>query len=86
MEKLNFSLAPKADILKDLESFLETSPEEVAVNVIIKGTAAKKFLYVKTFLASSFPELSEDDIVKFIIRSGVQRELEKFKDIWDGVS
>lgn len=86
MEKLNFSLAPKADILKDLESFLETSPEEVAVNVIIKGSAAKKFLYVKTFLSSSFPELSEDDIVKFIIRSGVQRELEKFKDIWDGVS
>ena len=86
MDKLKFNIAPKQEIIKDLESFLQDAPDEVSVNVIIKGSSAKKFLYVKTLLSSSFPELDEDDIVKLIIRYSVQRELEKFKDIWNDVS
>jgi hypothetical protein len=82
MDKLKFNIAPKQEIIKDLESFLQDAPDEVSVNVIIKGSSAKKFLYVKTLLSSSFPELDEDDIVKFIIRSGVQRELEINSPQW----
>ena len=86
MDELNFNLASKKDILNNMESLIKDLPDETAINVIIKGSSAKKFLFVKTFLSSSFPEISEDDIVKFILRSGVQRELEKFKSIWNDIS
>ena len=56
MDKLKFNIAPKQEIIKDLESFLQDAPDEVSVNVIIKGSSAKKFLYVKTLLSSSFHE------------------------------
>jgi hypothetical protein len=32
---------------------------------------------------SSYPELSENDIEKFIVRSGVERELERINRIWN---
>jgi hypothetical protein len=86
MDELNFNLASKKDILNNMESLIKDLPDETAINLIIKGSSAKKFLFVKTFLSSSFPEISEDDIVKFILRSGVQRELEKFKSIWNDIS
>lgn len=86
MDKLDFSLASKKEIIDNIENLLKELPDETSVNVIIKGSSAKKFILVKTFLSSSFPEIDEDDIVKFILRSGVQRELEKFESIWNDIS
>jgi hypothetical protein len=81
-EDLNFTIAATSDIVQALEEKLKDLPSEVSLNVILKGNAAKKFYFIKTLLTSSYPELSEEEIDKFIVRSGVERELDRFNKIW----
>jgi hypothetical protein len=47
----------------------------------LKGNSAKKFHIVKTILTSSYPELDEEEIDAYIVRSGIHRELEKLSSI-----
>jgi hypothetical protein len=61
---------------------LQDPPEEISVNVIIKGVAAKKFHLVQTILKASYPELEDEEVDKFIIRSGVEREMSRLSNIF----
>ena len=70
------------DIMQKIFTTLQEPPEEVSVNVIIKGVAAKKFHLVKTILKASYPELEDEEIDKFIIRSGVEREMSRLSNIF----
>ena len=81
MEKIDFTKDKKA-LLAEVNSKLSKIPEEISVNVILKGEGAKKFHFVKSILTSAYPELDEDDIDKFIVRSGVEREMARFSNIW----
>jgi hypothetical protein len=68
--------------MQQIFTTLQEPPEEVSVNVIIKGVAAKKFHLVKTILKASYPELEDEEIDKFIIRSGVEREMSRLSNIF----
>ena len=78
---LNFKIAPRQDIVDRIEDAFKNPPKEIAINVIIKGSSAAKFNILKTMLSASFPDLEDEEIDKYIIRAGVERELEKFSDI-----
>lgn len=77
MDKINHN-----DIMQRIFTTLQEPPEEVSVNVIIKGVAAKKFHLVQTILKASYPELEDEEIDKFIIRSGVEREMSRLSNIF----
>ncbi len=77
MDKINHN-----DIMDKIFTTLQEPPEEVSVNVIIKGVAAKKFHLVQTILKASYPELEDEEIDKFIIRSGVEREMSRLSNIF----
>lgn len=81
MENLNPNLQ-KNELLKEVNSKLANIPEEISINVIIKGAGAKKYHFVKSVLSSAYPKLDSDDIDKFIVRSGVEREMARFSKIW----
>jgi hypothetical protein len=81
MEKIDFTKDKKA-LLAEVNLKLANIPDEISVNVILKGEGAKKFHFVKSILTSAYPELDEDDIDKFIVRSGVEREMARFSNIW----
>jgi hypothetical protein len=68
--------------MQQIFTTLQEPPEEVSVNVIIKGVAAKKFHLIKTILKASYPELEDEEIDKFIIRSGVEREMSRLSNIF----
>jgi hypothetical protein len=70
------------DIMQQIFTTLQEPPEEVSVNVIIKGVAAKKFHLIQTILKASYPELEDEEIDKFIIRSGVEREMSRLSNIF----
>ena len=70
------------DIMQQIFTKLQEPPEEVSVNVIIKGVAAKKFHLIQTILKASYPELEDEEIDKFIIRSGVEREMSRLSNIF----
>jgi hypothetical protein len=73
----------KTLIFNKINSKLNDIPKEIAVNVILKGESARKFYIIKQILLHTVPELDEDEIDKFILRSGVEREINKITDIWD---
>jgi len=70
------------DIMEKIFTTLQDPPEEISVNVIIKGVAAKKFHLVQTILKASYPELEDEEVDKFIIRSGVEREMSRLSNIF----
>lgn len=78
---LNFKVAPRSEIVAKVEEAVMFAPEEVPVNILLTGTSAKKFHIIKTLITSSMPDLEEDDVVKYILRAGVEREFEKFFDV-----
>ena len=59
------------DLLKELSN----CADEIPVNLIVNGTLAKK-------LHSKYYNLSEDEIVKFLIRQGVEKEIEKIGNVF----
>lgn len=83
MNPVNFSNEKKLEIFKKIQSELEDCPKEIPINVVLKGESARKFFIIKKILNITLPELDEDDIDKFIVRSGVEREIGKISQIWD---
>ena len=81
MSDLNFELAKYEDIIREVNDAVMNPPSEVSVNIILKGNSAKKFHIVKTILTSSYPELDEEEIDAYIVRSVIHRELEKLSSI-----
>lgn len=73
----------KKSMLAEVNEKLANIPEEISVSVILKGEGAKKYHFVKSVLSSAYPELDEDDIDKFIVRSGIEREMARFSQIWN---
>jgi hypothetical protein len=73
MLKPNFNLNEIKESLKDIS-------DEVAVNLILTGSAAKKMLLLRQIMITAFPDLTEESIYKYILTSGINRELEKFAE------
>jgi len=71
-----------SEVLNKINSELQSSPDEISINVILTGIGAKKFHLVKTIISSTNPEFDEEEICKYIIRSGIEREMEKISKIW----
>ena len=78
---LNFNISPRKEIVDKVEQAMINPPDEVAINILLTCVSAKKLHIIKTLIASSMPDLEEDDILKYIIRAGVERELEKFSQV-----
>ena len=76
---------PMQEIVREIEKAVSNPPEELAINLIISGVTAKKFHLIKTIISSSMPELDEDDITAYIIRAGVERELDRLSEVHEQV-
>ena len=70
-----------SDIFKKISQELNDVPKEFPVNLIVLGESARKLHYVKTIISNTHPELTEEDVLKFILRSGVEREFQKITTI-----
>ena len=74
-----------SEILNKINADLQNAPEEIPINTILTGEAAKKYHLMKTILSSVAPEFDDEDICKYIIRSGIEREMDKISDVWKNV-
>ena len=72
-------LKPNFDLNKIKESITEI-PNEVSVNLILTGSAAKQLVLLRQIMITAFPDLTEEMIFKYIMTSGIKRELEKFSE------
>lgn len=77
------TLAKPTEIIKSVEEKLSNTPDEISVNLILTGNGAKRYHFVMSILASIYPELNEEEIHKYLLRSGVERELERITNIWN---
>ncbi len=72
-------LKPNFDLNQIKESITEI-PNEVSVNLILTGSAAKQLVLLRQIMITAFPDLTEEMIFKYIMTSGIKRELEKFSE------
>ncbi len=63
-----------------IKESLSNAPDEVSVNIIIKGSTAKKLLLLREIMLNTMPDLDEDMVYKYLFSVGVNKELEKFSD------
>ncbi len=63
-----------------IKESLSNAPDEVSVNIIIKGSTAKKLFLLREIMLNTMPELDEDMVYKYLFSVGVNKELEKFSD------
>jgi hypothetical protein len=80
---LDFTSPTPSEIISNIEKELATPPKEVAINLILTGNGAKRYHFIKSILSSSYPELDNEEIDKYLLRSGVERELERIAHIWN---
>jgi len=66
-----------------VEEKLSNPPEEISVNLVLTGNGAKRYHFVMSILSSIYPELNEEEVHKYLLRSGVERELERITNIWN---
>lgn len=78
---LDFKLASRKEIVDKIEEAISNPPDEYPVNILLTGNAANKFNLLKIIISSSYPNLDEEDILKYIIRAGIEREFEKFSEV-----
>lgn len=76
-------LAKPTEIIKSVEEKLSNPPQEISVNLVLTGNGAKKYHFVMSILSSIYPELNEEEVHKYLLRSGVERELERITNIWN---
>lgn len=63
-----------------IKESLSNAPDEVSINIIIKGSTAKKLLLLREIMLNTMPDLDEDMVYKYLFSVGVNKELEKFSD------
>ena len=75
-------IKPKIENLNinTIKESLVDSPNEVAVNLILTGSTAKKLLLLREIMITAFPDLTEEMIYKYLLSSGINKELEKFSN------
>ena len=76
-------LAKPTEIIKSVEEKLSNPPKEISVNLVLTGNGAKRYHFVMSILSSIYPELNEEEVHKYLLRSGVERELERITNIWN---
>ena len=71
-----------SEIMNKINLELQNVPEEIAINTILTGVGAKRYHLMKTILSSMDPDIDDEEVCKYIIRSGIEREMEKISKIW----
>lgn len=78
--------APKAAIAEDLGRAMAEVPEEITVSVTLRGRGAARYHFARTLLLLAFPDLAQEDVDKFLMRAGAEREIERLAHLWSRVS
>ena len=65
-----------SEIIELIKDDIIDPPEEITISLTLKGIGAKRYNFVTKLLEASFGE-SQEEIAKFLITSGVEREIEK---------
>ena len=66
--------------IRNIKESLSNAPDEVAVNIIVKGKKEKKLFLLREIMLTAMPDLDEEMIYKYLLSVGVSKELEKFSD------
>ncbi len=66
--------------INNIKESLANAPNEVAINIIVNNSTAKKLLLLKEIMLTAMPDLDDDMVYKYLFTVGVNKELEKFSD------
>ncbi len=66
--------------INKIKESLADAPNEVAINIIVNNSTAKKLHLLKEIMLTAMPDLDDDMVYKYLFTVGVNKELEKFSD------
>ena len=64
------------DIIKKLKLTLDKAPEEIPVNILVKGFTANKVHFISQLMLAEKPGYTDEEIYEYIFWSGANKILE----------
>jgi hypothetical protein len=64
------------EIIEKLKLTLDKSPEEIPVNILVKGFTANKVHFISQLMLAENPGYTDEDIYEYIFWSGANKILE----------
>ena len=64
------------EIIDKLKLALENTPEEISVNMLIKGSTANKVNFISQLMQAENPDFDDETIYQYIFWNGANKVLE----------
>jgi hypothetical protein len=64
------------DIIEKLKLTLDKAPEEIPVNILVKGFTANKIHFISQLMLAEKPGYTDEEIYEYIFWSGANKILE----------
>jgi hypothetical protein len=71
--------------LDEIKQALNFPPDYIEMTIKLQGKSAHRFHFAKTLLSSVFKDLSEEEIIAYLVRQGAEKEIEKLSHIWSKI-
>ena len=69
-------MAPVAKIMKKIEEECVDPPKEIELNIKLTGVGAARYFLISKIIEEGFG-MSEEETAKYLVRLGVEQEIEK---------
>ena len=64
------------EIIEKLKLTLDKTPEEIPVNILVKGFTANKINFIRELMLADHPGYTDEEIYQYIFWSGANKILE----------
>jgi len=64
------------EIIEKLKLNLDKTPEEIPVNILVKGFTANKINFIRELMLADHPGYTDEEIYQYIFWSGANKILE----------
>jgi len=81
-----FEIAPDLKNLDKITDAIQNPPDYVDLSFRVSGKSAQRLNLAKSLLEIVYPSLSEEDLIKYLLRAGVENEIKKLALVWDKIN
>lgn len=81
-----FEIAPDLKNLDKITDAIQNPPDYVDLSFRVSGKSAQRLNLAKSLLETVYPSLSEEDLIKYLLRAGVENEIKKLALVWNKIN
>jgi hypothetical protein len=81
-----FEISPDLKNLDKITEAIQNPPDFVDLSFRVSGKSAHRLNLAKSLLEIVYPSLSEEDLIKYLLRAGVENEIKKLASVWNKIN